>query len=94
MRWWGAMKQPGSQTARQSGRCAGRQMKTHDTAPPPHRTMQSGDTDAKNHRATKSYSRHASPPPSSASVAGSTGVMGGWSPALFPPCLAAVRVAG
>jgi hypothetical protein len=51
----------------------------------PHRRTQSGETDARNQRATKSYSRHASPPPSSSSVAGSTGVMGGWSPASTPP---------
>lgn len=50
-----------------------------------HLTTQSGDTDARNQRAQKSYSRHASPPPSSSSVAASTGVMGGWSPASTPP---------
>ena len=34
---------------------------------------------------THSYSRHASPPPSSISVAPLTGVMGGWSPTFTPP---------
>ena len=37
------------------------------------------------HPPTHSYSRQASPPPSSASVALRTGVMGGWSPTSTPP---------